>query len=209
MPNIQKIPCKLYPVGQEYKTVADTMTCCIIRLDFTCDKLKGKFDDQHKAKAIASVARLTEPWHNSGRTIIADSWFGSLAMVRDMKNYHRLFSIMQVKKRLYYPKGMPKPDILQQLDKEFGRTLTYISLKDDVFVTALRDLKPKLVIANCSVTSVHCIESEKIVHRLKDGNKISRLISMLNRNSTLLGAVDTANNRQNNLLNFHDVMKTC
>jgi hypothetical protein len=107
MPNLKKIPRKPHSIGQEYKTTAETDYCCIIRLDINGDILPQKFEDRDTPKTIASVCRLTEPWFYSGRTIIADSWFGSPKMVRIMRGRYNLFSIMQVKKRRYWPKGMP------------------------------------------------------------------------------------------------------
>jgi len=80
MPNLKKIPRKPHPVGQEFKTVADAKTCCIIRLDLTGDSVVKEFDDQYSMKTIATVCRLMSPWFSSGRTIIADSWFGSPTM---------------------------------------------------------------------------------------------------------------------------------
>jgi hypothetical protein len=49
---------------------------------------------------LATVKRLVKPWFNSGRTIIADSWFGSPEMV-SMLNELGLYSIMQITKRKY------------------------------------------------------------------------------------------------------------
>ena len=94
MPNLKKAARKPHSTGQEFKFVADTTTCCIIQLDFTGDIVEGEFDDQYSSKNIASVCRLTSPWFFSARTIIADSWFGSSALVRAMKS-HGLYSIMQ------------------------------------------------------------------------------------------------------------------
>jgi hypothetical protein len=92
-PNLKKIPRKPHSIGQEFKTVADTTNCCIIQLDFTGDTVDAEFDDQYSSKNIASFCRLTSPWFFSGRMIIADSWFGSPAMVRAMMS-HGLYSIM-------------------------------------------------------------------------------------------------------------------
>lgn len=143
MPNIKKVPRKPHPVGQEYKTVVDTTTCCIVRLDFTGDNFRRSFDDRYDSKTIASVCRLTQPWFNSGRTISADSWFGSPAMVRAMRE-HGLYSIMQMKKRRYWPRAMPDIDILEALGRNFGDTVCFKSTVDNVYIAALPDRTPKL-----------------------------------------------------------------
>ncbi|KAL1928019.1 hypothetical protein VTP01DRAFT_3424 [Rhizomucor pusillus] len=75
-----KVPRKPHPVGQEYKTVADGTTCCILRVDVSGNTLPQEFDDQYSMKTISTVCRFTKPWFPSGRTIIADSWFGSPTM---------------------------------------------------------------------------------------------------------------------------------
>ena len=163
MPNLKKIPRKPHSIGQEYKTVADVNTCCIIQLDFSGDTCQREFDDAHRLKTVATTCRLTKPWFYSGRTIIADSWFGSPAMVRAMKQ-HGLYSIMQVKKRKYWPRDMP-PDVLELLNPSFGSSVCMKSRDDDVFVAALRDKKPKVVIANCGVTA----PSPLVTRRFIDG----------------------------------------
>lgn len=147
----EKVPRKSHPVGQEYKTIAGCRTCCIIRLDVSSDTVPQEFDDQYSMKTIATVSRLTKPCFYSGRTVVADSWFGSPAMVRKLKN-HGLYSIMQVKKRRYWPRGMPERDVLQELGPAFG---DFVCMKstDDVFVTALRDRQPAVVISNCGITT--------------------------------------------------------
>ncbi|KAL1933931.1 hypothetical protein VTP01DRAFT_8021 [Rhizomucor pusillus] len=204
MPNIKKVPRKPHSVGQEYKTVADTTTCCIIQLDFSGDTVLQEFDDRYSHKDIASVCRLTKPWFHPGRTIIADSWFGSPLMVREMKK-HGLFSIMQVKKRRYWPRGMPANDILDALGEEFGDFVCMKSTVDEVFVTALRDRQPKVVISNCGVTT----RSDEVIRRYfaeeRDFRSMCRP-AVYDEYEKNKGAVDVANNRRDNLTSFHDVM---
>ncbi|GAA5801961.1 hypothetical protein HPULCUR_007420 [Helicostylum pulchrum] len=79
MPNLKKVPRKLHPIGQEFKTLADNHTYCILQLDTVSDKVRKEFDDVVR-NLIATVKRLCKPWFASGRTIIADSWFGSPLM---------------------------------------------------------------------------------------------------------------------------------
>lgn len=119
MPFLKKVPRKPHPVGQEYKTVADGTTCCILRVDVSGNTLPQEFDDQYSMKTISTVCRLTKPWFPSGRTIIADSWFGSPTMVREMKK-HGSNSIMQIKKRRCWPRGMSESDVIQELGSSFG-----------------------------------------------------------------------------------------
>lgn len=151
MPNLKKVPRKPHSIGQEFKTIADVKTCCILRLDLTGDARPKKFDDVYSLKTVASVCRLTELWFHSGRTAIGDSWFGSPFMVRTLRE-RGLFSIMHVKKKRYWPKSMPDQDLLSILGEEFGSTACLKSLTDGIFVAAVRDRQPKVVIASCGTT---------------------------------------------------------
>lgn len=64
-----------------------------------------------------------------------------------------LYSIMAVKTRPYWPRGMPDDHILESLGEEFGSVATRVNVAEKVFLAALRDRKPKVVIANCSTTN--------------------------------------------------------
>ncbi|CEP19333.1 hypothetical protein [Parasitella parasitica] len=191
MPNLKKIPRKPHSIGQEWKTVADVNTCCIIRLDVTGDTLSKKFD------------RLVEPWFSLGRTVIADSWFGSPAMVRALKDVG-LFSIMQVKKKRYWPRGMPMEDMVGSLGEEVGDVKVVKSRIDSVFIASLRDKKPRCVIANAESTTAGSTESRWIDGQM---HTVTRPL-VFEECEVNKGAVDTANNRRDKLPSFHDVMKS-
>ncbi|KAL9536674.1 hypothetical protein MBANPS3_012460, partial [Mucor bainieri] len=154
MPYLKKIPRKPHSIGQEYKTTADVNTCCIIRLDVSGDKQKKEFDSLYP-KTVATVLRLVKPWFHSGRTVIADSWFGSPAiMIRAVISRGGLYSIMQVKKKRYWPKNiMPVDDMVLSLGSAYDSVHIMKSMTNPLFVAPLRDKKPKCVIANCSSTS--------------------------------------------------------
>jgi hypothetical protein len=78
MPNLKKVPRKPHPIGQEFKTLADHHTFCILQMDTVSDpKLKEYDDDPGMRKLTATIKRLVKPWFGSGRTVITDSWFGS------------------------------------------------------------------------------------------------------------------------------------
>lgn len=164
MPNVVKIPRKPHSIGQEYKTLADSETYCILRLDPVGDKTVRRFETQGTPKTIATVLRLTEPWFNSARTIIGDSLFGSPAMARRLLE-EGLFSIMQVKKRLYWPRGMPQDDLVAALGGNFGAKVTKKATRNDIFVAAYQDLKPKALVASCGLTK----NGDKVTRRAKDG----------------------------------------
>lgn len=75
-----------------------------MRLDFGGDPLLRAPAPGEGRTIVACVKRLTESWFTSGRTIVADSWFGSPKMARELRD-NGLYSIMQVAKRAYWPTG--------------------------------------------------------------------------------------------------------
>jgi hypothetical protein len=62
MPNLKKVPRKPHPIGQEFKSVADYHTNCIIRLDTVSDPCVKEFDNEEGMRTLtATVKRLTKP----------------------------------------------------------------------------------------------------------------------------------------------------
>ncbi|CAO3588748.1 unnamed protein product [Absidia cylindrospora] len=207
MPSLKKVPRKPHPIGQEYKTLADCDTYCILRLDFVSDKFPKKFDDTDR-NLIATVKRLTEPWFYSGRTVIADSWFGSPEMANELY-LNGVFSIMQVCKRRYWPRGMPSDlDMIQDLGTAYGDTLTMVSIRSNgclLLASSYQDKKPKAIVATCGTTKMVA----KRTFRDSSGQKVVIDRSQVfEEYETKKSAVDIANNRRDNLDNFHDVMKS-
>lgn len=154
MPNLKKVPRKPHPIGQEFKTLADHHTYCILQMDAVSDPVSKEFDNElGMRKLTATIKRLTKPWFGSGRTVIADSWFGSPDMTTILSGLG-LYSIMQVCKRRYWPRGMPETDIVEQVEPEIG---SYYTMKKDsssskLFVCAYRDQKVKAFVSSCGTT---------------------------------------------------------
>jgi hypothetical protein len=169
MPNLKKVPRKPHPIGQEYKTLADCDTYCILRLDFVSDSYKKKFDDTDRS-LIATVKRLSEPWFNSGRTLIADSWFGSPELQELFAC--GLYCIMQVCKRRYWPRGMPKmKDMIKDLNKPYGSTLDLHRIGRDgctMIASSYRDKKAKAIVGIGGTTRM----TGKRTFRGDDGQKV-------------------------------------
>lgn len=154
MPNVKKVPRKPHPIGQEFKTLADHHTYCILRMDTVSDPKDKEYDnDSGMRKLTATIKRLVKPWFGSGRTVIADSWFGSPEMTM-MLSELGLYSIMQVTKRRYWPRGMPSTDIVEQVEGEYGShfTMKKESSNHKLFVCAYRDQKVKAFVSSCGTT---------------------------------------------------------
>jgi hypothetical protein len=59
MPNLKKAPRKSHPIGQEFKSVADYDTNCLIRLDTVSDPCaKEYYNDESKRNLTVTVKRL-------------------------------------------------------------------------------------------------------------------------------------------------------
>ena len=98
MPHLVKIARKPEGVGAEFKSLADPYTGIIMFLEIQ----EGRLPMQAKEKyaelgaGAACTWRMTKHWHGSGRTIIGDSWFGSLNCAKALASVG-LYSIMMVK----------------------------------------------------------------------------------------------------------------
>ncbi|CEP13379.1 hypothetical protein [Parasitella parasitica] len=153
MPNVKKVPQKPPPIGQEFNTAADQDNFCIIQLDTVGDPFIRKYE-YTDPNLIATSKRLTEPWFFSGRTVIGDFWFGSPEMTSVLLD-HDLHSIMQVVKRKYWPRGMPRNDVIRSLGAKRGNHYTAVKqIEHDrpILVCSYRDLKPKAIVSSCSTS---------------------------------------------------------
>ncbi|CEP07628.1 hypothetical protein, partial, partial [Parasitella parasitica] len=152
MPNLKKVPRKPHPIGQEFKTLADHHTYCILQIDTVSDPKPKEYDsDEGMRKLTATVKRLVKPWFFTGRTVIADSWFGAPDMTT-MLTELGLYSIMQIAKRRYWPRGMPTTDVVEHTDSEPGSFFTMKNQQRGMFVTTFRHLKVKAFISSCGTT---------------------------------------------------------
>ncbi|KAG2194272.1 hypothetical protein INT47_009682 [Mucor saturninus] len=207
MPNLKNVPRKPHPIGQEFKTLADHHTYCILRMDTVSDPKVKEFDDEPGMKKLtATMKRLVKPWFGSGRTVIADSWFGSPAMTTMLSDLG-LYSIMQVAKRRYWPRGMPTTDIVETVGEERGShyTMRKVSSSGKLFVCAYRDQKVKAFVSSCSTTR---LTSERTF--LGSGGSLVAIKrpEVVDEYETHKSAVDAANNLRDNMISYHDIIST-
>jgi hypothetical protein len=224
MPNVKKVPRKPHPIGQEFKSLADYHTSCILRIDTTCDPKPKEFDDEPGMRnLLATVKRLVKPWFSSGRTVIADSWFGSPDAIMMLQKLG-LYSIMHVTKRRYWPRGMPSTDITQQVEDSQGSHYTMYKRCNDgekIFTCAYRDTKIKAFVSSCGTTILDHyksiqgrdgsltdikrpqVVSEYEMHKSKFPFYKEKIHIIL---IDFVGSVDTANNRRDNLTSYHDII---
>lgn len=136
---------------------------------------RKEFRDEF-ASTVATTLRLVKPYFGSGRVVIADSYFGSIPTAVALKK-HGLSCIMAVKKKLYWPKKYPGPQLLAGLLEPYG---SHYSLSAQVegyrlYCTALRDRKINLYISTYS-TTVHGDRVKRIFKR-PDGSSYTDKIN--------------------------------
>lgn len=155
MPSVRNHPAKPHPVGQEYKTLADSVTQIILQLDLARDRNAAHQEYNGEGKVIGGMLRLVKPWIGVGRTVYADSYFGSpTSAVALMEK--GLYSVMHVKKRRYFPKDVPV-DIISSLPDNLGsyiaRTAT-VPRKPHIklLLVSQMDRKPQCVVSTGGTT---------------------------------------------------------
>ena len=208
MPNVKKVPRKPHPIGQEFKTVADYHTNCILQLDTQCDDFPKEFDDMYGVRSnLATVKRLVKPWFFSGRTLTADSWFGSVNVV-DMLMSVGLFAIMMVVKRRGWPRGLPRaPSITDNLGAAHGSHCAAFKTTESghrVMAVSYRDMKTKALVATCGTTA---LTGRRVFYEHRWRVEIQRP-AVFSEYEEHKSAVDIANNRRDNLRSYHDVIAT-
>lgn len=202
----RKIPRKPHPIGCEFKTMADARVNLFLQLDPVEPPEhanKKKFSEY--PATIATMLRLTEPWFNSGRTIIADSWFGSVNACTTLYK-HGLYSILQLKKRRYWPRNIPH-DITDALGSDYGSFISRIGKSDDVELTlcSIRDRKNIVLLASCSTTN---LKTEINRYIKGHGNVKFTRPAVFDEYNEYRSAVDILNNLRDNALSYHDVLVT-
>lgn len=207
MPGVRNIPAK-----PKYKTLADSVTQIILRLDLARDKNAAPQEFNDQGKVIGGMLRLVKPWMGEPRTVYADSYFGSPASAVALME-KGLFSVMHVKKRRYFPKGVPI-DIISSLPNDLG---SYIARTANVprkphiklLLVSQMDRKPQCVISTGGTTiqksevsrSEYLAGGARVVKQFKP-------IQVLQEYASAKGAVDVNNNVRDNKRNFHDVMRS-
>ena len=78
--NLSYLARKPHPQGFQIKTLACSASKIILAIDLMegAEKKSSKSYNQECGKSTGCTLRLTEPYHGTGRTVVADSWFGSV-----------------------------------------------------------------------------------------------------------------------------------
>jgi hypothetical protein len=120
MPGLMVILRKPTPIGLELHTLCCAL--CGILIWFEVYEGKGamavkEYCDRF-GKSIALTLRLTKPFHSTGRVLIADSWFGSVACAIALFN-KGIYAVMNVKTAT---KNYPKDQLMEVVGEIKGNT---------------------------------------------------------------------------------------
>ncbi|KAG2204322.1 hypothetical protein INT47_009364 [Mucor saturninus] len=195
MPNLKKVSRKPHSIGQEFKTLADHDTYCIFQLDTVSDPVKKKYDDVDR-NLNTMLKCLCEPWLYAVEQLLE---------IPD----HGLHSIMQVAKRMYWPRGMPCNYIIQCLRTERD---SYVAMsKSDhnghnILACVFNNKKAKVLVLSCSTSML-----SNVPHTYKGSN--GQNVTMTRPQvfydyESHKSSVDANNNRRDNIISFHDIMET-
>ena len=94
-----KIMRKPRPQGNELKTLCDSESMIVLNMELNEGKVpmsQKEYFDTFGATAACGL-RLCKPWHNTGRIVCGDSWFGSVKLATALLSVLGLYSIMVVK----------------------------------------------------------------------------------------------------------------
>ena len=146
-----KILRKLRPVGNGVKNLADAASQIVLNLELYEGKepMSTKEFVKSFGATTTTTIRLTQPYHDSGRRVIADSWFSSVKCASELMKCG-LYCIILVKT---IHKGFPR-QLLGAKKLECGEWVAYSTEKDGVKLLAccFRDIKIKDSISTCSTS---------------------------------------------------------
>jgi hypothetical protein len=156
-------PRKPDPKGYEFKAVCDVDTSILLRLEL-CASEENAFSKQKEfftytqSLRNAQILRMCKPWFGTGRTVTADSGFGSPAAVALLRE-NGLFANMMIKKARYWPQWVPN-DVLERLPEAFDSVISCSKFIENpsqqsfkVHLTAHRDMVPRLYCHTMSVST--------------------------------------------------------
>ena len=119
------VPRKPHPMGNEYHTIACGTSGILFQMEIVEGKDKPREvpvqHDQH-GKTTGLLLRLTAPIWATGKVVVLDSGFCVLKAITELQKVG-VYSSALIKKRRYWPKGIPGDDIKDNFtDKSVGFT---------------------------------------------------------------------------------------
>ena len=145
------------PYGMMFKTLCcgDSHIMLVAELAESKERMAEMEYRDLTGASTATTLRLTKYWAGSGRTVVADSWFGSCNTAEFLMDVHGLYSIMCVKNG---SSGFPKAAMKAALGGVRHRSVFYqVDVELDTGVKPFyagghQDKKPLHLIATCGTS---------------------------------------------------------
>ena len=118
------VPCKTQPSGNEYHTITCAKSKVIYNVRIVEGKdrprVMGKKESEEKGVTASLMVRMKKQFWGTGKVVVIDRGFcvmeGLISMVEK-----GVFGLALIKKRRYWPKGVPAEEILCYMQiKEVG-----------------------------------------------------------------------------------------
>lgn len=157
---LQYIIRKPTPLGILLKTLSCGYTGIILAAEVVegkeVDKLKAWFEEF--GHTTSTTLRVTQPYHGTGRYLVADAWFGQLKCAYALRKLG-LFSIMNVKNN---HKRFPKKIILDKLATRDDRAHMVVRVEGgyEVYASGHMDVQP-MVLVHTTGTSLEGTQRER------------------------------------------------
>ena len=120
MPGLMVILRKPTPIGLELHTLCCALSGILVWFEVYEGKdamATQEYCDRYP-KSVALTLRMVKRFFSTGRVLIADSWFGSVACALALFQ-HGVFAVMNVKTNT---KGYPKDELMAEVDEIKGKT---------------------------------------------------------------------------------------
>ena len=170
IPHLTKIIRKPKGVGTEIKCVADGLVGIMLCIEICEAESKKKWS--HLPAGTAQTLRLSEPWHGTGRIIVADSAFSSVTTAIELKKCGLLFTGVVKTASREFPKEYLN-DACKYRHKGDHICLTTIIDNCNLIALGWKDKTIKSFVSTCGTTQSgephkkHSIVRKEILSPLK------------------------------------------
>jgi hypothetical protein len=154
MPGWCVIPRKPKSKGLEGKTLCCGLSRILLRVDMQEGKaaMVDKAFNSKWGKATGCTLRLTQPWHNSGRIVVGDSWFGRVVCAVALWMYG-LFCVLNVKGKTskFYPLAEVRAEVSKET-RQFSKMAAVKTVEGksfDMLAGGHMEKQPMCLISTC------------------------------------------------------------
>eukprot|EP00731_Ephydatia_muelleri_P003545 Em0001g3545a len=206
IPHRTKIIRKPKGVGTEIKCVADGLVVCIEICEGKEAESKKKWS--HLPAGTAQTLRLSEPWHGTGRIIVADSAFSSVTTAIELKKCGLLFTGVVKTASREFPKEYLNDACTYRHE---GDHICLTTIIDNCNLIALgwKDKTIKSFVSTCGTTQPG--EPHKKHRYSKEGDIITTEIprpQLVSQYFSASSKIDVHNHLRQGLLNIEDAWGT-